>query len=146
MARNYNTPRKTTDNPIARARVENGMTQEQLANIIGTDKRKVSEWERGAFSVPLPMMRKIADVLGLDLMELLEEQSKPDAHSPVAEARKAKGWTQTQLAKAIGVSQGLVSTYENGAHIPTETLKRIADALDVDIDAITPPYGQKRPK
>lgn len=146
MARNYNTPRKTTDNPIARARVESGMTQEQLANIIGTDKRKVSEWERGTFIVPIPMMRKIADALGLDLMELLEEQSKPDTPSPIADARKAKGWAQTQLAKAIGVSQGLVSTYEHGAHIPTETLKRIADALDVDVDAITPPDGQKRPK
>ena len=143
MARNYNTPRKTTDNPIARARVEYGMTQEQLANVIGTDKRKVSEWERGTFSVPLPMMRKIANVLGLDLMELLEEQSKPDEPSPIAAARKAKGWTQTQLAKAIGISQGLVSTYEHGAHVPAETIKRIADVLCVGVDAIMPPDGRK---
>lgn len=144
MARNYNTPRKTTDNPIARARVESGMTQEQLANIIGTDKRKVSEWERGIFSVPLPMLRKIADTLGLDWVTLIE--SIPEKkRSPIADARKANGWTQAKLAKAIGVSQGLVSTYENGAHVPPETLKRISEVLNVDIAAITPPDSQNGP-
>lgn len=45
--------------------------------------------------------------------------------------RKAKGWTQEQLAKAIGVKRSVVSKYESGSVSPSAaTIERIAQALD----------------
>lgn len=53
--------------------------------------------------------------------------------SPIAQARLAKGWTQGQLAAAIGVTQPQITAWESGARRPKmESLKRIADALGVE--------------
>lgn len=131
---NYNVQRRTTENAIARARIDKGMTQAQLAEAIGTDQRKVSEWERGVFDVPVSMLVRLSKVLGLPVESMLSEMPVKD--SSIAAARKAKGLTQVELARAIGVSQGLISTYEKGAHVPEKTLVRIVEVLGVRIDDI----------
>lgn len=53
--------------------------------------------------------------------------------SPIAAARIAKGWTQRQLADALGVGQSIIARWETGGRTPKmQTLQRIADALGVD--------------
>jgi len=48
----------------------------------------------------------------------------------IADARKAKGWTQQQLAEAIGVSQSTVAGYEKGPNEPTlSMIEKIAAVL-----------------
>jgi len=49
-------------------------------------------------------------------------------------ARKAKGWTQGELAKNCGFSQQTISMTESGyINISFLTLKKILDTLDLDI-------------
>ena len=49
----------------------------------------------------------------------------------IAIARKGKGWIQTQLAEALGVSVDTVRRWEQGKRPPdTEMLQRLAQALD----------------
>ncbi|MDE7002931.1 MAG: helix-turn-helix domain-containing protein [Oscillospiraceae bacterium] len=49
-------------------------------------------------------------------------------------ARRGRGWTQEQLAEAIGVKRSVISKYENGAISPSiDTIQRIAEALGADI-------------
>ena len=49
--------------------------------------------------------------------------------------RAEKGWNQSELAEASGVSLGAIARYEMGANKPTfETVCEIADALDCDTD------------
>lgn len=48
--------------------------------------------------------------------------------------RKAKGYTQKELAERLGVSQVMVSRWENGEeNITITTLVKISTALDMDI-------------
>ena len=50
----------------------------------------------------------------------------------IRELRKAKGWTQKQLAKAVGVSTNFIGYVERGVRKPSlDTLERIARALGV---------------
>ena len=50
----------------------------------------------------------------------------------IRELRKAKGWTQEQLAKAVGVSTNFIGYVERGVRKPSlNTLERIARALGV---------------
>lgn len=57
-------------------------------------------------------------------------------------ARKNKGWTQEQLASAIGVKRSVISKYENGTISPSaDMLKSIASALDVDVVSLLTPVG-----
>ena len=48
--------------------------------------------------------------------------------------RLKRGWSQTQLAEAIGSRQPVISRLERGDGNPSlQTLQRIADALDLSL-------------
>ena len=55
----------------------------------------------------------------------------------LARIRAMKGYTQTQLAAAAGLTQETISLYENGRQKPfPESLKKIAIALDCSLDEL----------
>lgn len=55
--------------------------------------------------------------------------------SRIMEFRKAKAWSQSQLADKVGISYAQIGRYETkGSQPPAEVLKKIADALDTTND------------
>lgn len=51
--------------------------------------------------------------------------------------RTARGWTQAELADAVGVSRKTINTVENGVFIPSTTLAlKLAKALDQPVEAL----------
>lgn len=53
----------------------------------------------------------------------------------VRELRRAKGVTQAELARVIGVAQNTLSYWEQGKYdIDTDSLQRIADYFDCSVD------------
>lgn len=53
----------------------------------------------------------------------------------IREARQAKGITQDQLAKMLGITQGAVAQWENGLTHPSfEMLPKVAEALGIKIE------------
>ena len=63
----------------------------------------------------------------------------------IKNARKDKGWSQSELGKALGVSQQMIAQFENSRKNPKiETLDKIASALGVSVidllgDIVQPP-------
>ena len=54
--------------------------------------------------------------------------------SRIAQARLAKGWTQAQLAEAVGVAKQHISRWEKGSIKPSvAALVKITNALGVDL-------------
>ncbi|MES2300767.1 MAG: helix-turn-helix transcriptional regulator [Pseudomonadota bacterium] len=52
-------------------------------------------------------------------------------------AREARGWTQAQLADAIGVSRKTVNTVENGVFVPSTIIAlKLAQALGQSVEAL----------
>lgn len=57
----------------------------------------------------------------------------------IKQARKAAGLTQAELATILGVKYQMIGQYENGKRNPKkETIQKIADALGVDYQALSP--------
>ena len=56
--------------------------------------------------------------------------------SVISQLRKAKGATQDEVAKYVGVSAQAVSKWENGSIPDTELLPKIADYFGISIDAL----------
>lgn len=55
----------------------------------------------------------------------------------IAEIRKEKGMTQTQLAELCGLQQAHIARIENGKYsVGLDTLAQIADAMGARIDII----------
>ena len=53
------------------------------------------------------------------------------------QAREARGWTQAQLADAIGVSRKTVNTVENGVFVPSTVIAlKLAAALEMPVESL----------
>ena len=60
---------------IKKRRKELGMTQMQLAMAVGACSVSiVSSWERGATVASVPKLKKLSEVLGVTMEQLLEEE------------------------------------------------------------------------
>jgi transcriptional regulator with XRE-family HTH domain len=58
----------------------------------------------------------------------------------VRELRQARGWSQTELARAAGMTQSAVARFEAGGTVPTlPVLERLAKALDADVTITVTP-------
>ena len=58
-----------------------------------------------------------------------------DIGTRIAELRKIKKWSQTDLAKKIEASREAIGKYERNEAIPSvDIAKKIADAFDVTLD------------
>ncbi len=53
----------------------------------------------------------------------------------IADLRKQRNWSQTDLANNSGVSREMIGKYERGEAVPSiEAAKKIADAFEVSLD------------
>ncbi|MEV0398089.1 helix-turn-helix domain-containing protein [Polymorphospora rubra] len=60
----------------------------------------------------------------------------------VRELREHRGWSQSQLAQASGMTQSAVARFEAGGTVPTlPVLERLAAALDVSLNVSFEPRG-----
>lgn len=62
---------------IRNARVNKGLTQEQLGDILGVQKSAIAKYENGrVVNIKRSTLKKISDVLGIPPYELVYEQGK----------------------------------------------------------------------
>lgn len=53
----------------------------------------------------------------------------------IVKLRKARNWSQTDIANEIGTSRVMIGKYERGDNLPSlEALSKLADAFEVSID------------
>lgn len=64
-------PRKTNDSPLARIRIDKGLTQEELAALAGCHPVNISRWEHGTRIPSGKSLVKLAKALGVPMEELL---------------------------------------------------------------------------
>ena len=64
---------------LTSARMEKGISQQALADAVGTQKSNICRIESGGQNISLDMLLKITNALGLDVNMILEERkTKPD--------------------------------------------------------------------
>ncbi len=52
----------------------------------------------------------------------------------IRDLREQHGWSQTELARAAGMTQSAVARFEAGGTVPTlPVIERLAEALDADL-------------
>ena len=71
---NVNVIQKGDDkvNTVAERRKEAGLTQKQLANLLGLKRSSISKWENGASKPRAETLKKLADLLNCTVDELLK--------------------------------------------------------------------------
>lgn len=69
----YNQPRDTGNKTrLAWVRIEVGLTQNQVAEKIGASQRALSFWEAGKTFPPIQMYKKLAELYGCKIDDLVD--------------------------------------------------------------------------
>ena len=67
---------------VAQLRREQGMTQQGLADALGTTQQQVASYEVARLRIPASMLPRLARVLGVSLEALIGEDEKPAKRGP----------------------------------------------------------------
>lgn len=94
----------TVSEKIQEARSKAGLTQQQLADAIGTTMQNISQYERGIRTPKIKALQKIADALGVPMTEFLGGELLSTV--PTCELVK-------ELEKRAGVETTMVEPYQD---------------------------------
>lgn len=115
---------------LKQARKEAGYTQKSLASALLLSEDAIQSWEYGRTVPPLQRLDDIALMLGKPPSWFLPRHD--DFAMRLVQIREVKGWTQEQLAVAVGVSATQVGEWESHQSVPkVEILRRMPAALGV---------------
>lgn len=93
------------ENQIRRARKAAHITQEQLAKLLGINRATLSRYETGEIDLPTSQLQRIADALGISIVELIDPLAV--SYHQIIEAGMAgdKAFQRLDEAKRRGASQ-----------------------------------------
>ena len=66
-------PRPTNNSPLSRLRIERGLTQAQLAKLVGCYGKDISRWERGERTPGMESLMKLAQALRCTMDDLAQK-------------------------------------------------------------------------
>lgn len=73
---------------IARLRKEQNLTQQQLAELLGTAQQQVASYETSRLRVPASLLPRLARVLGVSLEALIGETTPPAKRGPAPKLQR----------------------------------------------------------
>ena len=102
---------KALGDHIRKKRIELGLLQREVADLLGADPQSVNAWERNYREPVLHRLPAIAAFLGYDL-------EAPAANAPlgvrIASRRRRLGLSQKRLAELLGIDEATVRKWERG--------------------------------
>ena len=87
---------------ISELRKKNNLTQEELANMLGVSPQAVSKWENDAACPDITLLPKIAEIFGVTIDELMNEQGNITSRKTVKSNVKSKRVVQINVLSADG--------------------------------------------
>ena len=139
--------------PLRRLRRRSGLSQDRVAQQLGTTRGRIGSWERGA-TPPLWALRDLARLYGVTLAriavlvdapppEALRRSSWSAGDLPVV-LRTLRAWTgltQREVAHRCGLHVATVRGWENGRAVPTSrSRERIESVYGLQPGALLATY------
>lgn len=94
---------------IASYRKKMGYTQDHIANFLGTDRSTVSKYESNEREISIVNLEKLANLFGIELEDLLEENSVHQTAS-LAFAFRSSGMDENDMS-GVAEFQKIVKNY-----------------------------------
>jgi len=117
-------------------RKEKGLTLKQFGELFSPPASDsiVSRWERGESSPNNARLKRIADLGGVTVKDLMGS----DTGKKIRRIRINLGYTMEEFGKALNTSKGAVNNWEKGINLPNKSrLKKIAELGNTTVDELT---------
>lgn len=140
---------KTFIERLKELRKQSGLTQQQLADIVGTTQQNIAFWETGRQRPKQPSLIKLANYFNVSIDYLLVGKAQAEEKLSVfperlKQLRVEAKLTQQQMAEAFNIKQPTYAQWETGRTKPKgETLERFADFFNVSTDYL---LGKTQPR
>lgn len=95
---------KTMGEIISTLRKEKGMTQKDIADLLGITDKAVSKWERDIAFPDTATIPKLAEILGVSVEDLMQVKS---THTPAAKSSCKADEIVNLVLKAIPLAMGV---------------------------------------
>jgi transcriptional regulator with XRE-family HTH domain len=118
---------------LAAARVAAGLTQQQIADALGTNKARISEWERGVTQPRASRLPAVARAINVDPLELMADSYED---LDLEALRMAAGLSRQALSAAVGMTLPRYQRLEAGertSELPEDLLHSLARILSVPL-------------
>ena len=127
-------------------RVDNDLTQKDMAKILNTTRDNYAQWERGFCNFPLEKINIFANYfnVSLDYLTGLSNNKKTenyqvpnfnDIPSKIKNIRKKYKYTQEKISEIIKIKQRTYSGYETGrSQTPLYVLYLLARTYNISLD------------
>jgi len=99
-------PKKPVRIFISHRREDLKLSQEQLANRVGTTKGVISRWENGKRDITLGALGAIAEALGCTVEDLFRDPAQPDANELLRDMDDTTRRQAVRLIKALKTGTG----------------------------------------
>ena len=114
---------------------QKGKSRKDIANELAISYTTVTEWVVGKKYPRIDKIERLAAYFGIKKSDLIEsnEMIPMDIGGKIRLARLAKGMTQEELGKRLGVQKSAIAKYESGrvVNIKRSTLRKIPEILDI---------------
>lgn len=107
-------------------RIESGLSQQELAKIVGKSQQAVNLWEKGVNDPGLDSLVKLANFFKVSADYLLGRIDDRPAHTifglRLKRLRVQKELNTKTVAKRLGLEETHINTYEQGVMIPSKNI------------------------
>ena len=121
---------------IKRIREAKGISQYKLAQMLNISQQSVDQWERSLTNPRKSNIDKISSILNVSVNELFGDADTNITSQRLRELREAKGLSQNEVAKLIGVTRTAYLHYETGRYKPVRKIKELCNLFNVTSDYI----------
>lgn len=116
-------------------RLAKGMSQDELARLLGTTKQAISRYENSDRDPNLRTAREFSRVLGIDINILADDTLYLPVGEKVANERRRRAWSLGYFSDLTGITEDRLQAIECEDAFPEGfEVKAIADALCCSID------------
>lgn len=128
---------------IAMFRNEKGLSQKELAEIIGISKTSMANYETGTRKVSLTMLRTFADFFDISINELIGAEQPADdgltktIANNLRACRAEKDLTREEMSAELGISVEDLKQYERGGgDMPLQVIVQLAKFFNTSLDKL----------
>jgi len=127
IAKAYPKELKTLGDWIRKTRLDKGLFQEQVAQILGVTEQCITNWELGHSEPEVRYIPKIIEFIGY-----CSYDHTADPIDRVEAIRKAVGLTQEQMARILEVDESSLASWVCREHKPAKQSQEILRAFLAD--------------